>query len=55
MEPNPFFEPIFYQTQEKFPAIKLDKFVLGTADDMKGVPDGSIDVVVSVNIVVIVA
>jgi len=47
VEPNPNFEPIFYQTQEKFPAIKLDKFVLGTAEDMKGVPDGSIDVVVS--------
>lgn len=47
VEPNPYFEPIFYKTQEKFPGIKIEKFVLGFAEDMKGVEDNSIDVVVS--------
>jgi len=47
VEPNPFFEPLFYENQQKFPSIKMDKFVLGTAEDMKDVPDNSIDVVVS--------
>jgi len=47
VEPNAFFEPIFYETREKFPAIKLDRFVVGCAEDMEGVADGSIDIVVS--------
>ena len=47
VEPNAFFEPLFYQNQSKHPAVKMEKFVLGQAEDMKGVADSSIDVVVS--------
>jgi len=47
VEPNPFFESIFYESHTKYPAIQLEKFVLGMAEDMSDVPDNSIDVVVS--------
>ena len=47
VEPNAFFEPFFYQNQSKYPTVKMEKFVLGKAEDMKGVADNSIDVVVS--------
>ena len=47
VEPNPFFEPLFFERQAKHPSIKMDKFVLGTAEDMKGIEDSSIDAVVS--------
>ena len=47
VEPNAFFEPLFYQNQSKHPDIKMEKFVLASAEDMKGVEDDSVDVVVS--------
>jgi SAM-dependent methyltransferase len=47
VEPNAFFEPLFYQNQSKHPDIKMEKFVLASAEDMKGVEDGSVDIVVS--------
>merc|ERR1712137_1284721 len=47
VEPNPFFESIFYESHTKYPAIQLEKFVLRMAEDMSDVPDNSIDVVVS--------
>ena len=47
VEVNPFFEDQFFEKQVVHPHIKMDRFVVGFAEDMKGVPDNSIDVVVS--------
>lgn len=47
VEPNAYFEPLFYERQSKFPAIKMEKFVLGSAEQMTEIKDGSIDVAVS--------
>ena len=47
VEPNAYFEPLFYERAEKHQNIKLEKFVLGHAEDMNEVQSGSVDVVVS--------
>lgn len=46
VEPNAFFEPLFYERQKKS-LTKVDKFLLTCAEDMKEVEDNSMDVVVS--------
>jgi ubiquinone/menaquinone biosynthesis C-methylase UbiE len=46
VEPNAFFEPLFYERQQKSD-IKMEKFLLSHAEDMKEVADNSMDVVVS--------
>ena len=56
VEPNAFFEPFFYQNQSKYPTVKMEKFVLGQAEDMKGVADNSIhsgDIIVVVSTLVL--
>ena len=47
MEVNPFFEQQFFEQQVKYPDVKMDNFVVGFAEDMKDIKDGSIDIVVS--------
>ena len=47
VEPNAFFEPNFYERQSKFPALKMEKFIVAKAEDMKEIPDNSFDIVVS--------
>ncbi|KAK4006057.1 Methyltransferase 7B-like protein [Daphnia magna] len=47
VEVNPFFEDQFFKKQAEHPHIKMDRFVVGFAENMKGVPDNSIDIVVS--------
>ncbi|XP_046639250.1 methyltransferase-like protein 7A [Daphnia pulicaria] len=46
VEPNAFFEPLFYKRQSTS-NIKMEKFILTNAEDMKEVEDNSMDVVVS--------
>ncbi|KAK2707942.1 thiol S-methyltransferase TMT1A-like [Artemia franciscana] len=47
VEPNEFFKPAFFESQSKHPDIKLHRFVVGCAEDMKDVESESIDAVVS--------
>lgn len=47
IEPNAFFEPMFFERQGKYPALKMERFVVAKAEDMKDIEDNSIDVVVS--------
>ncbi|XP_046450953.1 methyltransferase-like protein 7A [Daphnia pulex] len=47
VEVNPFFEEQFFKKQADHPHINMDRFVVGFAEDMKGVPDNSVDIVVS--------
>lgn len=46
VEPNAFFEPFFYERQKKS-IIKMEKFLLTTAEEMQEIEDNSMDVVVS--------
>ncbi len=46
MEPNAYFEPLFYERQ-KNTSVKMEKFILTKAEDMKEVADNSFDIVVS--------
>ena len=46
MEPNAYFEPLFYERQ-KSSTVKMEKFLLTSAEDMAGVEDNSVDIVVS--------
>ena len=47
MEVNPFFEKEFFDKQKNHPHIKMERYVVGFAEDMKDIADGSIDIVVS--------
>lgn len=47
VEVNRFFEIEFFSKQSKHQHIKMERFVVGFAEDMKEVADNSIDVVVS--------
>ncbi|EFX66427.1 hypothetical protein DAPPUDRAFT_64689, partial [Daphnia pulex] len=47
VEVNRFFEEQFFEKQADHPHIKMDRFVVGFAEDMKDVPDNSVDIVVS--------
>ena len=42
VEPNAFFEPMFYENQHKYPHIKMEKFVVGSAENMKDIEDNSV-------------
>ena len=42
VEPNAFFEPMFYENQSKYPHVKMDKFVVGSAENMKDIEDNSV-------------
>ena len=46
MEPNAYFEPLFYERQ-KNTTVKMEKFLLAKAEDMKELEDNSFDIVVS--------
>ena len=41
VEPNAFFEPMFYENQHKYPDIKMEKFIVNSAEDMKEIEDNS--------------
>ena len=47
VEVNPFFEKQFFEKQADHPHIKMDRFIVGFAENMKDVPDNSVDIVVS--------
>ena len=47
LEVNPFFEKQFYEKQDMYSHLKMDRFVVGFAEDMKDVADNSVDIVVS--------
>lgn len=47
VERNAFFEPLFRKTREKFPGVKMEMDVIGTIENMEGVKDKHIDVVVA--------
>ncbi|XP_046634722.1 methyltransferase-like protein 7A isoform X2 [Daphnia pulicaria] len=47
VEVNRFFEEQFFEKQADHPHIKMERFVVGFAEDMKDVPDNSVDIVVS--------
>ena len=46
MEPNAYFEPLFYE-RKKNTTVKMEKFLLAKAEDMKELEDNSFDIVVS--------
>ena len=46
-EVNPFFKKQFFAKQSQHPLIKMERFIVGFAEDMKDVADNSIDIVVS--------
>ena len=46
-EVNPFFKKQFFAKQSQYPLIKMERFIVGFAEDMKDVADNSIDIVVS--------
>ncbi|XP_046634719.1 thiol S-methyltransferase METTL7B-like [Daphnia pulicaria] len=47
VEVNPFFEKQFFKKQADHPHINMERFIVGFAEDMKGVESDSFDVVVS--------
>lgn len=47
VEVNPYFEKQFFRKQKEHPHIKMERFVVGFAENMKDVPDNSVDIVVS--------
>lgn len=47
VEPNAFFQTTFYENQKKYPDVKMHRFIQAMAEDMKGIEDESVDVVVS--------
>ena len=47
VEPNRFFQPVFEENLKKYPSVKLDRYIIGKAEDMSAISDGSIDVVIS--------
>ncbi|XP_046656753.1 thiol S-methyltransferase METTL7B-like [Daphnia pulicaria] len=46
-EVNPFFQKQFFAQQSQYPHIKMERFIVGFAEDMKDVEDNSVDIVVS--------
>jgi len=50
VEPNPYFEKMFETNSLDFPGIVIDRFITGSAEDMRDVPSSSIDVVVSTHV-----
>jgi len=47
VDPNPYFKQYLDVNLKKFPNVKLEQCVVAGAEDMKDVPDNSVDVVVS--------
>lgn len=47
VEPNLFFQPVFEENHKKYPFVMLDRYIVGKAENMSEVSDGSIDVVIS--------
>jgi SAM-dependent methyltransferase len=47
VDPNPFFKPFLLENLQKFPNVGLERCVVSGAEDMKDIPDNSVDVVVS--------
>ncbi|XP_067140296.1 thiol S-methyltransferase TMT1A-like [Centruroides vittatus] len=47
LEPNTFFEEYFKSNKNKFPHIKIEKFLIGEAETIPDIKDGSIDAVIS--------
>ena len=47
VEVNPHFKDQFFAKQIDHPHIQMERFIVGFAEDMKGVADNSIDIVVS--------
>ena len=47
IELNPHFEQLFFEKQAQHPHIRMERFVVGSAEDMKDIEDNSFDVVVS--------
>ena len=44
VEPNAFFEPLFFENEKKYPDIQMDKFIVSKAEDMKEVEDNSVGI-----------
>lgn len=44
VEPNAYFEPFFYENQAKYPDIKMEKFIIAGAEDMKDIEENSIGI-----------
>lgn len=47
VEPNAFFQTVFYENQKKYPDVKMDRFIQAMAEDMKEIENASVDIVVS--------
>ncbi|CAL8116783.1 unnamed protein product [Orchesella dallaii] len=47
VEPNPFFKEHLESTLKKFPQVELERYLITGAEDMKDIPDHSVDAVVS--------
>ncbi|KAL1473717.1 hypothetical protein MTO96_021830 [Rhipicephalus appendiculatus] len=43
VEPNPYFENIFRENRCAFPNVEIERFVLGSAEDMSSIPSDSVD------------
>jgi ubiquinone/menaquinone biosynthesis C-methylase UbiE len=50
LDSNEYFEKYYIQNKAKFPHIVLDKFIHGMAEDMRQVPDESVDAVVATQV-----
>ncbi len=44
---NSYFEKYFHENKSKFPDVSLEKYIIGSAEDMKQIEDHSLDVVVT--------
>ncbi len=47
VEVNSHFKEQFFEKQAKYPNLKMERFIVGFAENMKDIPDNSIDIVVS--------
>ncbi|CAL8116545.1 unnamed protein product [Orchesella dallaii] len=50
VEPNPFFKEHLESTVKKFPGVELERYLITGAEDMKDIPDHSVDAVVSTSV-----
>ena len=42
VEPNIYSQSLFYENQKKYPHIKMERYLVASAEDMKEVEDNSI-------------
>ncbi len=47
LDRNSYFEKYFHENKSKFPNVFLEKYIIGSAEDMKQIEDHSVDVVVT--------